>query len=141
MLKSFDYLDPSIASKIRTLEQELDRIKESKQKIVDDPGIRAATKSKLISYQDDCYDHTSKMLNDERDKLTDYLDEQTNVITKENRSTHLRHSHKPSLTLNQSTRIDLSTDDARSFEGTSHTEQYKKITSFYIEEGRRQKEK
>ena len=108
---------------------------------MDDPAIRPATKSKLVSFQDDCYDHTKKMLNDERDKLTDYLDEQTNVITKENRTTQLRHSHKPSMNLNQSTRIDLSTDDSKSFEGTSHTEQYKKITSFYIEEGRKQKEK
>ena len=73
------------------------------------------------------------MLNEERDKLTDYLDEQTNVITKENRSTHLKHSHKPSVNLNQSTRIDLSIDESKSFEGTSHSEQYKKITSFYIE--------
>lgn len=37
------------------------------------------------------------------------------MITKDNRAVQARHSYKYSGTLNQSTRIDLSTDDNKSF--------------------------
>jgi hypothetical protein len=36
------------------------------------------------------------------------------------------------LGLNQSTRIDLSSDDSKSFDATSHTEHYRKSVSFSI---------
>lgn len=63
MLKSFDFLDPSIASKIKTLEEELQRVQQSKKQIEEDPQIAVSTKSRLISFQDECYEHTNKLLN------------------------------------------------------------------------------
>jgi len=60
------------------------------------------------------------LLATERDKLAEYLDQQTNVITKENREQQARPSHKHSFALNQSTRIDLSSDESKSFDATSH---------------------
>ena len=51
MLKSFDFLDPTIASKIRTLEKELQRVKQSMERIRNDPSVLPATKSKLMHYQ------------------------------------------------------------------------------------------
>lgn len=84
------------------------------------PSIMSKTKEKLIKYQDECLENTKKLLANEKDKLAEYLDEQTTVLTKNNREHQFRQSHKQSVGLNQSTRIDL-TDDSKSFEATRNS--------------------
>lgn len=48
-------------------------------------SIQATTKAKLLRYQNECESSTRKLLGEERDKLAEYLDKQTTVVTKENR--------------------------------------------------------
>lgn len=52
MLKSFDYVDPTLAAKIHTLEQELKRLEQSKREIMSNSTIVPTTKKKLLQYQD-----------------------------------------------------------------------------------------
>lgn len=115
MLKSLDYVDPHLAERIHRLERELTRLEQSKRDIMSNATLLPTTRTKLLRYQAECEDNARALLSAERDKLGEYLDHQTNLITKTHRqmiSAHTKHN----ATFSQSTRIDLSSDEAPSMD-------------------------
>lgn len=71
------------------------------------------------------------MLDEERDKLAEYLDKQTTSITKSSRLSVSRQT-KSNQTLNQTTKIDFSsTDDSRNLD-TTKSQVNGKVSSFYV---------
>lgn len=142
MLRSFDYIDPSLAEKIKTLELELRKVEQSKEEILGNKKLGPSTRDRLLQYQSECSGNIKKMLAEEKDKLAEYLDQQTNVITKTNRTSASKIVKSHNNTLNQSTRIDFSSvDDSKSLDLTTKTEINRKISSFYLPETQRQNKK
>ena len=133
MLKSFDYVDPLLAQKIKTLEAELRKVEQAKEEILANKKVGPATRDRLIQYQSECSTSIKKLLSEEKDKLAEYLDQQTNVVTKTNRTSASKIVKSHNNTLNQSTRIDFSTvDDSKSLDLTTKTDINRKVSSFYL---------
>ena len=62
MLKSFDYVDPLLAQKIKTLEAELKKVEQAKEEILANKKVGPATRDRLIQYQSECSTSIKKLL-------------------------------------------------------------------------------
>ena len=62
MFKSFDYIDPTLAQKIKTLELELRKVELSKEEILGNKKLGPSTRDRLMQYQTECSANIKKLL-------------------------------------------------------------------------------